>query len=219
MNNILNVGEILYVKDGKKGNGVSHDKGKIVLFRNKVKRGYAKITKVLKEADNYYLAEDENIPYDYYDGMSYAEFKEMLVARGYKIGYEQPFYNEQHPELEQKHMFAYNMTNGIIIIADTYHEVEDDGMFNAINVYVPNVMSKYANITYHGYKYNLSSFNIYTDYRNSFSLNTLEEMQRMKGGNNQWSENILPHMWHYEEAETMKNPYRTLKLKEGKSYI
>lgn len=42
MNNILNVGEILYVKDGKKGNGVSHDKGKIVLFRNKVKKRICK---------------------------------------------------------------------------------------------------------------------------------------------------------------------------------
>lgn len=197
MNNILNVGEILYVKDGKKGNGVSHDKGKIVLFRNKVKRGYAKITKVLKEADNYYLAEGENIPYDYYDGISYTEFKEMLVARGYKIGYEQPFYNEQHLELEQKYMFAYNMTNGIIIIADTYHEVKDDGMFNTIDVYVPDVMSKYANMAYHGHICNVSSFDIYNGYRNSFSLDTLEEMQRMKGGNNQWSENILPPMWHY----------------------
>lgn len=209
----LNVNEILYITEGKRGNGVSHDRGKIVLFKNEVKRGYARITKVIKETDTYFLAEGENIPYDYYKGMQYAEFKEMLVARGYKIGYEQSFYNEFSPEVKQTQLFAYNMQNGIIIIADTFYEEEGYNVFNSIEVYVPHMQDSNADIGSYCNGYGVSTFNI-THYRGSFVIDKLERKQRIQGGDNQWLYNIIPNMWNYTEVEKIKHPYRTLKLSE-----
>lgn len=125
--------EILLFFKGKNDKAIGYDAaGKIVLSRNKTSVGFKKI-KNIKERDTYYLCDTESIPYDYYDGMDYVSFKEMIKYNNFKIAFEYPFIYKGKNEMM---VVAYHIPTHIIIVAETWDNMQS---FNAIRCYCPGV--------------------------------------------------------------------------------
>ena len=80
----LNVGEIVKLKKSKKnGKMIAYSSsGKVILFENskELHEGYVQITKV-HEKERVYIARGQNVPFDYYYGISNDEFEEVKKAR------------------------------------------------------------------------------------------------------------------------------------------
>lgn len=133
----IKVGDVVLLKEGRDNKLIAYtDLGKVILPANHVTKGYVKITKIVKNAEKFILAEMEHVVADYYDGISYEEFKQVLNLYGYKIGFERPFQSSWEEYGEEFQLFAYNLNNGIIIVAETFGGKES---FNSIAVYCPNV--------------------------------------------------------------------------------
>ena len=130
------VNDIVLVREGKDNKLIAYTYwGKVIIPINKIKCGYAKIVEVVKIADNYVLAKMENVIKDYYDDIPYEEFKEALKLNGYKIGFDRPFDTKYGYGTEHQ-ILAYNLDNGIIIVAETFYGSKT---FNSIIAYCPNV--------------------------------------------------------------------------------
>lgn len=137
------VGDIVLVKTGNDDRLIAHTEcGKVIIPINIVKCGYAKISEVVKIAEKYILVKMENVVKDYYDSISYEEFKEALKINGYKIGFDRPFETKPEDDIEHQ-ILAYNLDNGVVVVAETYFSGET---FNTIDVYCPNVNGLHRNI-------------------------------------------------------------------------
>lgn len=128
--------EIILIQNGKNNSLISYTEfGKVIIVVNNpsITCGYARVDKVVKEADKYILVEAENIIHDYYDTISYNELKNVLKLHGYKIGFDRPFETGYKFDYQ---LLAYNPSNGVVIVAETYYGGKS---FNSIKVYCPNV--------------------------------------------------------------------------------
>lgn len=130
------INDVVLIKEGKDGKLIAYtDYGKVIIPINKVKCGYAKVIEIVKISEKYILVKMENIIKDYYDDISYEEFKEVLKINGYKIGFDRPF-ESKHEYGTEHQILAYNLSNGIVIVAETFYGSKT---FNTIKAYCPNV--------------------------------------------------------------------------------
>lgn len=198
-NETLNEGSVVLVKEGKKENPIAFTfEGKVILFKNPIKVGYAKITSITDKG-NYFLCDAENIVKDYYKDIPYEEFLEVLKLKGYKIGFDISFEHEGH---EERQVLAYNLNYNTIIVAKTYRQ-----SFNSINVYCPNlsIFTFFRSIFSHGGG-NLSVLELCNS-KISCPLEQIhEEMEKVKRKKGIcWAESEDISLWNYADPTTDEN--------------
>lgn len=107
-------GKIVKFRKGREGKFIAYDEyNKVIISKNPVNEGYYKLKNV-RERPTFYHCDTEKVPYDYYYGISYNEFKEVLKVNDFKIAFELPFNDEVM-------LIAYHEDTRIIITADTYN--------------------------------------------------------------------------------------------------
>lgn len=136
----LKVGDEVLFFEGKNNRNIAYFwDGKVIICKNKISKGYARITSI-EDRGNFFLVMAEHIIKDYYEDISYDEFMKLLPMFGFKIGYNLEFKNKHakedgtHPIENQ--IFAYNLELGMIIVAETW-SIWGEKTFNTINVYCP----------------------------------------------------------------------------------
>lgn len=136
--NSLNLERAYLFKKGKNGRFVSYDDyGEVIIAENCVKPGYYMINNIVKDLKKCYVVDvSQEVLVDYYNGMSYDQFKNLLKMRGYEIAYELPFNNPHSKSLPvvEYQMVAYNSRLNIVIIAETF-SLYDECTFNTIDCY------------------------------------------------------------------------------------
>lgn len=136
--NSLNLKCAYLFKKGKNGRFVSYDDyGKVIIAENCVKPGYYMINNIIKDLKKCYVVDvSKEVLVDYYEGMRYDQFKNLLKIRGYKIAYERPFNNPHSNNLPvvEYQLVAYNSRLNIVIIAETF-SLYDECAFNTIDCY------------------------------------------------------------------------------------
>lgn len=139
MNEKLVVGTDICFFVGKKNRPVAFmPSGKVILCRHKISIGYAKVTSV-EEKSNYFLVDAEHIAKDVYTGIDYEDFMAVLPMHGFKVGFDRKFINP-HWGNEEHQIYAYNMDNYVIIVAETFSwEGKGRTEFNRIQVYCPQL--------------------------------------------------------------------------------
>lgn len=194
------VGDIFLLKKGRDDKLITSDKiGKIIIPVNNLKIGYAKITKILKRAERYTLVEMENVISDYYEGINYEEFLKVLKFNKFKIGFDRPFEYEDGIEHQ---ILAYNLDNGIVIIAETFYQCK---IFNSIDVYAPNVnmltFTKCPMLSM--ISSTMAVFDLCRNHKFDFPLQKIMELIKDK----KWNERENISLWTYadKEEETIKN--------------
>ena len=132
------VDKAYYFKKGKKDRYVSYlDTGKVIIGSNCTSEGFYKLTDI-NERENVVIAKVVKCLYDYYEGMSYKDFKDLLLKRGYKLAFEQPFQRKYHVSGEgdkcsdEMRLVVYNTEIHMVIVADTIYNMEK---FNSIRCY------------------------------------------------------------------------------------
>lgn len=135
LNNELENGVFLFYK-GNKDRFISHTElGKVIIGVNCKAPGYYKIKK-FKDKEKVILAFDiEKVVYDYYDGIGYEGLKELLLSRGYKLGFEQPFKREvpgTEEITQEMKLVMYNTDLHMIVSAETIFGMEE---FNTVYCY------------------------------------------------------------------------------------
>lgn len=109
------IAKFIKVREGK---FIAYDEyNKVIISKNPVNEGYYKLKNV-SERSTFYHCETEKVPYDYYYGMSFAEFKEVLKVNDFKIAFELPFNDEENNEVM---LIAYHENTRTIITVDTYN--------------------------------------------------------------------------------------------------
>lgn len=137
MGNSIKLGDIYYFEKGKKDRFISHtDYGKVIIAENCSSRGFAEVTS-FDDREKVIIAKVKRCLYDYYEDMRYEDFKELLVRRGYKIAFEQPFkakyrMYEKGRYTDEMRLVAYSEKLHMIIVADTF---EAKSTFNSIDCY------------------------------------------------------------------------------------
>lgn len=132
------VDKAYYFKKGKKDRYVSYlETGKVIIGSNCTSEGFYKLTDI-NERENVVIAKVVKCLYDYYEGMSYKDFKDLLLERGYKFAFEQPFQRKYHvsgegeKSTDEMRLVVYNSDLHMIIVADTIYSMK---AFNTIDCY------------------------------------------------------------------------------------
>ena len=199
MENIYNIkiGDIVLFLEGRDNKLIGHNQmGKVIIPVNNINRGYGKITKIIKNADKFILVEAENVVYDYYDDITYEEFKKVLIKQGYKIGFDREFETEYEYGTEHQ-IFAYDINTGIVIVAETFYGSKT---FNSIEVYCPNTNGLYCRdkMLSRGSSI-ITVFDLCYNYRRG--INALKEIKKYCNINSNspiW-ENEEPSLWTYAD--------------------
>lgn len=134
-------GDIFLLRKNRKKKDlyIAYDrKGRIIIPINKtIGQGYGRITKIVKRSERYTLVEMENKIIDYYDGIKYKDFIEVLKVNKFNIGFNREFiYKTKEEERKEHQILAYRKDKGIIIVAETFNKGR---IFNSIKVYCPNL--------------------------------------------------------------------------------
>lgn len=144
MGNSIKLGDIYYFEKGKKDRFISHtDYGKVIIAENCSSRGFAEVTS-FDDREKVIIAKVKRCLYDYYDGISYKDFKDLLLERGYKFAFEQPFQRkyrvsgEGEKSTDEMRLVVYNSDLHMIIVADTIDSMK---AFNSIDCYCYGVNS------------------------------------------------------------------------------
>ena len=134
----INMDSAYLFKKGKNGRFVSYDDyGKVIIAENCIKPGYYMINRIVRDLKKCCVVEvSEEVLVDYYDGIGYDKFKNLLKMRGYEIAYELPFNNPHARSLPvvEYQMVAYNSRLNIVIIAETF-SLYNEHTFNSIDCY------------------------------------------------------------------------------------
>ena len=146
MGNSIKLGDIYYFEKGKKDRFISHTGyGKVIIAENCSSRGFAEVTS-FDDREKVIIAKVKRCLYDYYDGISYKDFKDLLLERGYKLAFEQPFQRKYHMSGEgskctdEMRLVAYNKELNMIIVADSIYSMST---FNSVCCYCYGVNGNY----------------------------------------------------------------------------
>lgn len=138
MSNSIKTGDIYYFNKGKRDRFISHTGyGKVIIAESFTSRGFAEIVS-FNEKETVIIAKVKRCLYDYYDGMSYINFKRLVLGRGYKLAFEQPFKRtyyasgEGEKSTDEMRLVVYSEKLHMIIVADT---IESMSTFNSIDCY------------------------------------------------------------------------------------
>lgn len=139
-------GKVYFFKKGKKDKYVSYtDLGKVIIGDNCKSEGYYNLTEVT-EKETVVIAKVKKCLYDYYDEMNYEDFKELVLERGYKLAFEQPFQRKYHMSGEgdkctdEMRLVVYNKDLNMIIVADSINSMS---LFNSVCCYCYGVNGNY----------------------------------------------------------------------------
>lgn len=139
-------GKVYFFKKGKKDRYVSYtDLGKVIIGDNCKSEGYYNLTEVT-EKETVIIAKVKKYLYDYYDEMTYEDFKELVLERGYKLAFEQPFQRKYHMSGEddkctdEMRLVVYNKDLNMIIVADSINSMS---LFNSVCCYCYGVNGNY----------------------------------------------------------------------------
>ena len=139
-------GKVYFFKKGKKDRYVSYtDLGKVIIGDNCKSEGYYNLTEVT-EKETVIIAKVKKCLYDYYDKMTYEDFKELVLERGYKLAFEQPFQRKYHMSGEgdkctdEMRLVVYNKDLNMIIVADSINSMS---LFNSVCCYCYGVNGNY----------------------------------------------------------------------------
>lgn len=204
------IGDTVLLVRGKNDSVIGHTSvGKIILPKNKVKTGYAKIL-ALEERERYILCELQNVVKDYYYEIPYEEFLEVLKLNGYTIGFDIPF-QSPYEYGEERQVFAYNLNINTIIVAETFYGKKS---FNSIDVYCPNMngLKLKWNIFYHGGS-NMSVLSLCNE--RGGQANLLETINSMMLHIKEregilWPENESLSLWNYSDQRYDENGHWNL---------
>ena len=199
------IGDVILLVLKGENNIIGHTStGKIILPKNKVKPGYAKIL-TLEEKEKCILCEFQNIVKDYYYEIPYEEFLEVLKLNGYTIGFDIPF-QSPFEYGEERQIFAYNLNINTVIVAETFYGKKS---FNSINVYCPNMngLNLRWNIFSHGSS-NMSVLELCNERGSQANLlQTINSMilhiKETRGI--LWPENETPSLWNYTDSRHDEN--------------
>lgn len=133
-NDFLDEGAVLRVKESHRNNRrkiVGYDAlGKVVIARNgdTVKPGFAKVKNIV-EKDKCYIADMENVAYDYYEGIPLPELQQALAGMGFVLEYAE--------DIDDKNQFLVyaNLTGGEMVAIETWGDYDNE--YNTIDVYIP----------------------------------------------------------------------------------
>lgn len=205
-NETLKVGdEVLFVRGKKNRNIAYFEDGKVILCKNKISKGYARITSV-EDRGKYFLVTAEHILKDYYEDISYDEFMKLLPMFGFKIGYNLEFKNKYakedgtHPTENQ--IFAYNLELGMIIVAETWR-MWGENSFNAIHVYCPHMNAWNMPLGLECGNVHMSELNLCA-FHGPNSENALKNICKtqkeiVEDAGNLWPNDETPSLWHYSD--------------------
>lgn len=212
MNSVNRNDIVLFVK-GKDDKPIAYaDNGKVILCKHSIDCRYVRITSVEEKPTVVLVTAENEYAYDYYDGISYEEFKEMIEHKGFNIEFERPFdYTPREGEATRKEMqlYAWNPDNNCVIVANTYNNRET---LCSIELYCPGVdiwETRGLKGSYAG----TSNFSIFELTRNhsigcNRALDTYmritRDFQQEKG--KEWPDTESPNMWTYaDKAEDFEN--------------
>lgn len=189
------VNDIFLIRPGKDDKLITYTElGKVIIPVNKINKGYAKVTEIVKIAEKYILVKMENVIKDYYDKIPYEEFKKVLKINGFKIGFDRPFETQYEYGIEHQ-ILAYNLNNGIIIVAETFYGSKT---FNSIEVYCPNVNGLgLRNPLMSSGSYNMTKLNLCRGTNFEFPLQKINKMVKDKIWN---SDNDI-QLWTYADTD------------------
>ena len=133
----LNVGEIVKLKKSKKnGKLIAYSSsGKVILFENskELHVGYVQITKV-HEKERVYIARGQNVPFDYYHGISNDELEEVLKDLGFVEEYTREFnYDTGDGEYPNKFKVYANLDRKMLLTVETWN-TKDEESYNSIKL-------------------------------------------------------------------------------------
>lgn len=133
--------DVLFFKEGKSGKDgkprfISRNLlGKVIIGEGCTKPGYYTY-EFLEDKPKCMIARGlKRVNYDYYSGMGYEEFRELLLSRGYSISFEMPFKwknpidDKFHDEMR---LVAFNRDYNMVIVADSFR---NKSCFNSIKCY------------------------------------------------------------------------------------
>ena len=196
---------------GKKENFIGHtEEGKVILSRNEADAGYYELSNIA-EKETVIVANTKKVPYDYFPGITYEEFLDVLQYNGFKIGFIEDFHRENGDYSGDDHLvFAYDLNTRIIIVAESW----DSGRtFNSIEVYCPGIdaFKVKTRLFSHG-SGDLAVFNlVYTDifYQNIGVIHMLKENMKaiVEAGKNVYRGNHIISLWNNSEDSDAENFY------------
>ena len=210
MGNSIKLGDIYYFEKGKKDRFISHTGyGKVIIAENCSSRGFAEVTS-FDDREKVIIAKVKRCLYDYYDGMTYGDFKELVRKKGYKLAFEQPFQRkspmsgEGDKYTDEMRLVVYNKDLNMIIVADSINSMSS---FNSVCCYCYGVNGNYLvknKLFSHGSS-NLTVFNLAYNYSHGVSRplhsveaycyeDTLSKIKRCDA----------PSGWTYAEASNAK---------------
>jgi hypothetical protein len=208
---MLNIGDIVCFKEGKNDRNVAYTKeGKVILCSHKIPVGHAKIVSVV-EKPKYYIVKAQHVTYDYYKGMSYYEFLELMNTLGFKIGFDMPFVYQMHAGCghfipkDEHEIFAYNLDLNMVIVACTY---ENSSTFYQVRVYCPGLdPDEYCGQgLYASGRQNVTKFDLTFRHGSTTPLhNMIRLVQKAKDDNPEsivWGENTFVELWNCSEEFT-----------------
>ncbi len=198
------IGDVILLVRGKNNTVIGHTPaGKIILPKNKVKLGYAKIL-TLEEKEKCIICELENVVKDYYYEIPYEEFLKVLKLNGYTIGFNISF-QSPYEYGEERQVFAYNLNINTVVVAETYGKKS----FNSINVYCPNMngLELRWNIFYHGGS-NMSVLELCNERGSQANLlqsinSMMLHIKETKGI--LWPDNEPLELWNYADSRYDEN--------------
>lgn len=132
---------ILFFKEGKsdkdnKPRFISYTlEGKVIIGEGCEKSGYY-TCESFEDKPKCIIAKGlKPVNYDYYPGIGYDEFKDLLLQRGYTISFEMPFKYQYPLEkylTDEMRLVAFNKKYNMVIVADSIH---NKSCFNSIECY------------------------------------------------------------------------------------
>lgn len=200
--NYIRVGtEVCFFK-GKGGRPVAYsDTGKVILCKNKIRTGYARL-KTIEEKDRCFLVNADHIVKDIYSGIDYDDFIKVLPLHGYKIGFDHKFKDNTTGTMES-HIYAYNLKTGVVILAETYtpHKIQ---IFNSIYVYLPNVSCHYfiRDPLFVSGNSTMTKLDLANAYQRYNLLTYIDLILSRHGSINTWPKDASLLLYNYSERKT-----------------
>lgn len=208
-NETLKVGDEVLFFEGKKNRNIAYFwDGKVILCKNKISKGYARVTSV-EDRGNFFLVTAEHIIKDYYEDISYDEFMKLLPMFGFKIGYnlefENPHTKEDGTHPMENQIFAYNLDLGMIIVAETWR-LWGEETFNSINVYCPHMDAFKHPVGFFCGNVNMSQLNLCSidkPIENILKNICKTQKENVEYASCLWPLGETPFLWHYaDDRET-----------------
>lgn len=196
------INEVYFFKKGKNNRYVSFtDYGKVIIGLTCDSEGFYKIKDISERESAILAVKVEKCLYDYYSDIGYDNLKELLLQRGYKLAFEQPFNRiSKNIKTNEMRLVMYNLDLHMIVVADTIFNMEK---FNSVRCYCYGVNMQRGFIRNRmaemGY-YNCIVFNLENSNRYDLCLLNKVEEYCDRGFNGKIPKCNAPSGWVYSDT-------------------